>query len=72
MTTEAFSRNVGKLFSELKLVTDNLLFDNDLAHWQFQSSQVTWAGDTCGAACSSIFMVVETGDFLTDVLWLLH
>ena len=26
MTTGAFSRNVGKLFSELKLVTDNLLF----------------------------------------------
>ena len=25
MTTRAFSRNVGKLFSELKLVTDNLL-----------------------------------------------
>ena len=25
MTTGAFSRNVGKLFSELKLVTDNLL-----------------------------------------------
>ena len=24
MTTGAFSRNVGKLFSELKLVTDNL------------------------------------------------
>ena len=28
MTTGAFSRNVGKLFSELKLVTDNLLFTN--------------------------------------------
>ena len=26
MTTGAFSQNVGKLFSELKLVTDNLLF----------------------------------------------
>ena len=25
MTTGAFSQNVGKLFSELKLVTDNLL-----------------------------------------------
>ena len=25
MTTGAFSRNVSKLFSELKLVTDNLL-----------------------------------------------
>ena len=24
MTTEALSRNIGKLFSELKLVTDNL------------------------------------------------
>ena len=27
MTTEAFSRNVGKLFSELKLVIDNLPLD---------------------------------------------
>ena len=26
MTTGAFEQNVGKLFSELKLVTDNLLF----------------------------------------------
>ena len=26
MMTGAFSQNVGKLFSELKLVTDNLLF----------------------------------------------
>ena len=26
MTTGEFSRNIGKLFSELKLVTDNLLF----------------------------------------------
>ena len=31
MTTGAFSQNVGKLFSELKLVTDNLLF-NIVAH----------------------------------------
>jgi len=29
MTTGAFSRNIGKLFSELKLVTDNLL-SNDV------------------------------------------
>ena len=28
MTTGAFSQNIGKLFSELKLVTDNLLFNN--------------------------------------------
>ena len=26
MMTGAFSRNVGKLFSQLKLITDNLLF----------------------------------------------
>ena len=26
MTTGAFSQNIGKLFSKLKLVTDNLLF----------------------------------------------
>ena len=27
MKTEAFSQNIDKLFSELKLVTDNLLID---------------------------------------------
>ena len=32
--TGAFSRNVGKLFSELKLVTDNLLFICAAAHWE--------------------------------------
>ena len=32
MTTGAFSRNIGKLFSELKLVTDNLLFTYCLTH----------------------------------------
>ena len=26
MTTEGFSPNIGNLFSELKLITDNLLF----------------------------------------------
>ena len=32
MTTGAFSRNVSKLFSQLKLVSDDLLF-NDLRIW---------------------------------------
>ena len=34
MMTGAFSRNVGKLFSELKLVTDNLLFIYAEANWE--------------------------------------
>ena len=34
MTTGAFSWNVGKLFSELKLVTDNLLFIYAEANWE--------------------------------------
>ena len=33
MTTEAFRWNVGKLFSELKLVTDNLLLIYAEANW---------------------------------------
>jgi len=32
MTTEAFSRNVGKLFSELQLVTDNLPLHSLIMH----------------------------------------
>jgi len=32
--TEAFSQNVNKLFSELKLVTDNLLFIYAAANWE--------------------------------------
>ena len=34
VTTGAFSRNVGKLFSKLKLVTDNLLFSYAEANWK--------------------------------------
>ena len=43
MTTEAISRNVGKLFSELKLVTDNLLFIYAEANWEAteSSGQIT-------------------------------
>ena len=33
-TTGAFSWNVGKLFSELKLVKDNLLFIYAEANWE--------------------------------------
>ena len=33
MTTGAFSRNVGKLFSKLKLVTDNLFIYAE-ANWE--------------------------------------
>ena len=39
MTTGAFSWNVGKLFSELKLVTDNLLFIYAEANWEATESQ---------------------------------
>ena len=34
MTTGAFSQIIGKLFSELKLVTDNLLFIYAEAYWE--------------------------------------
>ena len=34
MTTGALSQNVGKLFSELKLVTDNLLSTHAAANWE--------------------------------------
>ena len=34
VNTGAFSWNVGKLFSELKLVTDNLLFIYAEANWE--------------------------------------
>ena len=38
MTTGAFSWNIGKLFSELKLVTDNLLFIYAEANWEATES----------------------------------
>ena len=38
MTTGTFSQNVGKLFSELKLVTDNLLFIYAEANWEATES----------------------------------
>ena len=34
MTTAAFSQNIGKLFSKLKLVTDNFLFIYAAANWE--------------------------------------
>ena len=38
LTTGAFSQNVGKLFSELKLETDNLLFIYAEANWEATDS----------------------------------
>ena len=38
--TGAFSRNVGKLFSKLKLVTDNLLFIYAEANWEATESKL--------------------------------
>ena len=38
MTTGAFSQNVGKLFSKLKLVTDNLLYIYAAANWEATES----------------------------------
>ena len=38
MTTRAFSRNVGKIFSKLKLVIDNLLFIYAAANWEATES----------------------------------
>ena len=40
MTIEAFIRNVGKLFSELKLVADNLLFIYAEANWEATKENV--------------------------------
>ena len=40
MTTGAFSGNIGKLFSKLKLVTDNLLFIYAEANWEATKSSV--------------------------------
>ena len=34
MTAGAFSRNISKLFSELKLVADKLLFIYEKANWE--------------------------------------
>ena len=34
MTAGAFSQNVGKIFSKLKLVTDNLLFIYAETNWE--------------------------------------
>ena len=56
MTTGAFSRNVGKLFSELKLVTDNLFILNigvirfKLAHTFFPQTEVGQLRDTITTA----------------------
>ena len=42
MTTGAFSWNIGKLFSELKLVIDNLLFIYAEANWEATESHLRY------------------------------
>ena len=42
MTTGAFSRNVGKLFSKLELVPDNLLFISAEANWEATERVRKW------------------------------
>ena len=44
MTTGAFNRNVSKLFSKLKLVTDNLLFIYAEANWEATKSYLRYVG----------------------------
>ena len=44
MTTGAFNWNVGRLFSKLKLVTDNLLFIYAAANWE--------ATESCDSNCN--------------------
>ena len=39
MMTEAFSRNISRLFSKLKLVTDNFLFIYTAANWEATESR---------------------------------
>ena len=65
MTTGAFSWNVGKLFSELKLVTDNLLFIFVEANWEDteSSGQITLI---IGAAKNAPHVSVS----LIKILWM--
>ena len=44
-TLMIFSRNIGKLFSELKLVTDNLLFIYAAANWEATERWSTYLVD---------------------------
>ena len=53
MTAGAFSRNVGKLFSELKLVTDNLSLLMEGSHTRVCTSLLSW-GDGVMTSCLNI------------------
>ena len=50
MTTGAFSRNVSKLFSELKLVTDSLLSIYAAANWKATESLLSKSADNSEVA----------------------
>ena len=53
MTTEAFSRNVGKLFSELKLVIDNLSLYHSQSFMHVSTFSLPDSPDI--AACGKVF-----------------
>ena len=59
MTTGAFSRNVGNLFSELKLVTDTLLFIYTKADWENTENSLFSLQAADGGVCEE---VVSTGN----------
>ena len=62
MTTEAFSRNVGKLFSELKLVIDNLslYYSQSLMHVSTFSLPDSPDIAACGKVFQAFFLCICT------------
>ena len=59
MTTEAFSRNISKIFSELKLVPDNLLFIPRLLSDVLYNMQQSWDGSR-EWGYAAVFLVAST------------
>ena len=75
MTTAVFSRNVGKLFSELKLVPDNLLFilHNGLAQLFTPKCMVLFRAVVTGIASTAMVLFQEvlspTSSFFLMQAW---
>ena len=60
MTTGAFSQNVGKLFSELKLVTDILCRSQLRSHWKKLRVEYEQSVDVCSSINAVLSLLLWT------------
>ena len=66
MMTGAFIRNIGKLFSVLKLVTDNLFLYLCSSNWE--ATEIKWSGEQSQISWAYFPKVVKTNEIVRSVI----